>query len=99
MVAKGLDFPNVTLVGVLMADIGLNLPDFRASERMYSLLTQVSGRAGRSSTPGEVYLQVYNRENEVFNALLTGSYDEFFKLEMASRKELGYPPLYKAGKI
>jgi len=99
MVAKGLDFPNVTLVGVLMADIGLNLPDFRASERMYSLLTQVSGRAGRSSTPGEVYLQVYNRENEVFNALLTGSYDEFFKLEMASRKELGYPPYTKLVKF
>ncbi|MWV53722.1 replication restart helicase PriA [Chlorobium phaeovibrioides] len=99
MVAKGLDFPNVTLVGVLMADIGLNLPDFRASERMYSLLTQVSGRAGRSSTPGEVYLQVYNRENEVFNALLTGSYSEFFKLEMASRKELGYPPYTKLVKF
>ncbi|MDT9547211.1 MAG: primosomal protein N' [Chlorobium phaeovibrioides] len=99
MVAKGLDFPNVTLVGVLMADIGLNLPDFRASERMYSLLTQVSGRAGRSSTPGEVYLQVYNRDNEVFNALLTGSYDEFFKLEMTSRKELGYPPYTKLVKF
>ncbi len=92
MVAKGLDFPRVTLVGVLMADIGLNLPDFRASERTYSLLTQVAGRAGRSSSPGEVYLQVYNPESEVFNALLRGSYSAFFRHEMESRRELSYPP-------
>jgi len=94
MVAKGLDFPSVTLVGVLMADIGLNIPDFRASERIFSLLTQVAGRAGRSSLPGEVYLQVYNRENEVFTALLQGSgnFEKFFFQETAVRKELHYPP-------
>ncbi|TCD48379.1 primosomal protein N' [Chlorobium sp. N1] len=92
MVAKGLDFPRVTLVGVLMADIGLNLPDFRASERTYSLLTQVAGRAGRSSSPGEVYLQVYNPESEVFGALLRGSYRTFFESEMEMRRELSYPP-------
>ena len=92
MVAKGLDFPAVTLVGVLMADIGLNIPDFRASERVFSLLTQVAGRAGRSSMPGEVYLQVYNKESDVFTALLHGSYEQFFMQEMAARKELHYPP-------
>jgi primosomal protein N' (replication factor Y) (superfamily II helicase) len=94
MVAKGLDFPAVTLVGVLMADIGLNIPDFRASERTFSLLTQVAGRAGRSSLPGEVYFQVYNRENDVFTALMQGtdSYEKFFLQETAVRKELNYPP-------
>ena len=92
MVAKGLDFPDVTLVGVLMADIGLNLPDFRAAERMYSLLTQVSGRAGRAAIPGEVYLQVYKSESEVFRALLEGSYEKFFEREMALRTMLRYPP-------
>ena len=77
-----------------MADIGLNIPDFRASERIFSLLTQVAGRAGRSSLPGEVYLQVYNRENEVFTALLQGSdsFEKFFFQETAVRKELHYPP-------
>ncbi|NHQ60497.1 primosomal protein N' [Chlorobium sp. BLA1] len=93
MVAKGLDFPAVTLVGVLMADIGLNIPDFRASERTFSLLTQVAGRAGRSTTPGEVYLQVYNKESDVFTALLQGSYEKFFEQESATRAALRYPPL------
>lgn len=94
MVAKGLDFPEVTLVGVLMADIGLNIPDFRASERTFSLLTQVAGRSGRSSKAGEVYLQVFNRESDVFTALLQreDSYKKFFWQEMAVRKELRYPP-------
>ncbi|NTW69134.1 MAG: primosomal protein N' [Chlorobiaceae bacterium] len=92
MVAKGLDFPAVTLVGVLMADIGLNIPDFRASERTYSLLTQVAGRAGRSTLPGEVYLQVYNKESDVFTALLHGNYEKFFEQELATRKALCYPP-------
>ena len=94
MVAKGLDFPAVTLVGVLMADIGLNIPDFRAAERTFSLLTQVAGRAGRSSLPGEVYFQVYNKENDVFTALLqgAGSFEKFFFQESATRTELHYPP-------
>lgn len=99
MVAKGLDFPRVTLVGVLMADIGLNLPDFRASERTYALLTQVAGRAGRSKSPGEVYLQVYNPESEVFGALLRGSYREFFEHEMETRSLLGYPPFTRLVKF
>ena len=92
MVAKGLDFPAVTLVGVLMADIGLNIPDFRASERLFSLLTQVAGRAGRAAMPGEVYLQVYNSESDVFHAILQGSYEQFFIRECATRTELHYPP-------
>jgi primosomal protein N' (replication factor Y) len=92
MVAKGLDFPDVTLVGVLMADIGLNLPDFRASERIYSLLMQVAGRAGRSSMPGEVLLQLYNRDNELFQHVIRADYRQFFEAEMASRRELAYPP-------
>jgi primosomal protein N' (replication factor Y) len=77
-----------------MADIGLNIPDFRASERTFSLLTQVAGRAGRSSLPGEVYFQVYNMENDVFTALLQKerSYEKFFLQESALRKELHYPP-------
>lgn len=92
MVAKGLDFPDVTLVGVLMADIGLNLPDFRAAERIYSLMMQVSGRAGRSSAPGEVLVQLYNRDNELFSHMLRADYRSFFDAEMISRRELGYPP-------
>lgn len=92
MVAKGLDFPSVTMVGVLLADIGLNIPDFRASERIFSLLTQVSGRAGRSKKKGEVFLQVYNTDNDIFTALLHGSYEEFFTREAAVRESLRYPP-------
>ncbi len=92
MVAKGLDFPSVTLVGVLMADIGLNIPDFRASERIFSLLTQVAGRAGRALKPGEVYLQVYNRDNDLFKAILHGSFEQFYSNESAIRQELFYPP-------
>lgn len=99
MVAKGLDFPEVTLVGVLMADIGLNLPDFRASERIYSLLMQVAGRAGRSSMPGEVLLQLYNRDNELFQHVIRADYRKFFEAEMTTRLELGYPPFTRLVKF
>ncbi|MCW8818988.1 MAG: primosomal protein N' [Ignavibacteriaceae bacterium] len=92
MVAKGLDFPDVTLVGVLLADIGLNLPDFRAGERLFALLTQVAGRAGRAKIPGEVYLQTYNTDNEVFVYLMHGSYEKYYEKDMQARKELLYPP-------
>ena len=95
MVAKGLDFPDVTLVGVLMADIGLNIPDFRASERIYALLMQVAGRAGRSKTPGEVFLQIYNRDNELFAHVLEADFRRFYDAEMKVRAELGYPPVSK----
>ena len=99
MVAKGLDFPEVTLVGVLMADIGLNLPDFRAAERIYSLLMQVAGRAGRSSMPGEVLLQLYNRDNELFQHVIRADYRHFFEAEMATRRELRYPPFTRLVKF
>ncbi|MBL6957166.1 MAG: primosomal protein N' [Chlorobium phaeobacteroides] len=92
MVAKGLDFPDVTLVGVLLADIGLNLPDFRSGERLFALLTQVAGRAGRAKIPGEVYLQTYNTDNEVFVYLMHGSYEKYYEKDMQARKELFYPP-------
>jgi len=92
MVAKGLDFPDVTLVGVLMADIGLSMPDFRASERLFSLMMQVAGRAGRASKPGEVYLQAYDIESPLYRFLLKGSYEDFYHSEAALRKELAYPP-------
>ena len=95
MVAKGLDFPDVTLVGVLMADIGLNLPDFRAGERLFALLMQVAGRAGRSKIPGEVYLQTYNTSSEVFTFLMHSSYERFYQQDMQARKELLYPPFAK----
>ena len=95
MVAKGLDFPDVSLVGVLMADIGLNIPDFRAGERLFALLMQVAGRAGRSKIPGEVYLQTYNTDNEVFAFLLQGSYEKYYQQDMQARKTLQYPPFAK----
>jgi primosomal protein N' (replication factor Y) len=95
MVAKGLDFPDVTLVGVLLADIGLNIPDFRAAERIYALLMQVAGRAGRSERPGEVFLQIYNRENELFAHVLEADFRRFYEAEMKVRSELSYPPVSK----
>jgi len=99
MVAKGLDFPNVTLVGALLADIGLSLPDFRASERLYALLLQVAGRAGRAQKKGEVYLQVLNLQNEVFRYVLQNDYVQFFEYEKQIRQLVGYPPFVRLTKI
>ncbi len=99
MVAKGLDFPNVTLVGAILADIGLSLPDFRASERLYSLLLQVSGRAGRAQKKGDVYLQVLNLQNDVFRYVLKNDYAHFFEYELAIRQMVGYPPFVRLAKI
>lgn len=92
MIAKGLDFPDVTLVGVLDADTALYLPDFRAIERTYQLLLQVSGRAGRAERPGRVVIQTYSPENEAILAILAGDYEEFYSSELAARRELEYPP-------
>ena len=92
MVAKGLDFPEVTLVGVISADTSLNFPDFRASERTFQLLTQVAGRAGRGSMPGEVIVQTYNPEHYAIVAAKSHDYDGFYKKEMEFRRELLYPP-------
>lgn len=92
MVAKGHDIPNVTLVGVLSADSMLNLPDFRASERAFSLLTQAAGRAGRGDKPGHVILQVYDAENRTVQLAAAQDYDTFAKEELRHRRELNYPP-------
>lgn len=92
MVAKGLDFPNVTLVGVITADTSINLPDFRAGERTFQLLTQVAGRAGRGSAGGRVVVQTYTPEHYAIQAAKTHDFEGFFGLESKAREELGYPP-------
>ncbi len=92
MIAKGLDFPNVTLVGVVNADMGLHLPDFRAGERTFQLLTQVAGRAGRGDVAGEVIVQTFTPFHPAIQAARRLDYDGFFDQEIAFRKELGYPP-------
>ena len=92
MIAKGLDFPNVTMVGILAADAMLKLPDFRSAERTFQLLTQVAGRAGRADTPGEVYLQTYDPENYAIDAASRQDYRAFYEQEMARRKRALYPP-------
>lgn len=94
MIAKGLDFPSITLVGVLNADTMLNLPDFRAAERTFELLTQVSGRAGRSFLTGEVVVQTYNPENYSIGYAKQHDYHGFYEHEMRIRKLGGYPPFY-----
>jgi primosomal protein N' (replication factor Y) len=93
MIAKGLDFPNVALVGVILADIGLFLPDFRSSERVFQLLCQAAGRAGRGSSIGEVVIQTYNPEHYAIEAASKQSYINFFDKEMVYRKEHGMPPV------
>lgn len=92
MVAKGLDFPNVTLVGVVAADTAINLPDFRAGERTFQLLTQVAGRAGRGSSGGRVVIQTYTPDHYAVQAAKNHDYEAFYAEECARRKELGYPP-------
>lgn len=94
MIAKGLDFPDVTLVGVINADTALGLPDFRASERTFQLLTQVSGRAGRAEKPGEVIVQTFNPENYAIQFAQKHDYEGFYRYEMAVRHRGGYPPYY-----
>lgn len=94
MIAKGLDFPNITLVGVLNADTMLNLPDFRASERTYQLLTQVSGRAGRHEKEGQVIIQTYNPEHYAIKDVQENDYPAFFNKEMNYRKIGKYPPYF-----
>lgn len=92
MVTKGHDFPAVTLVGVLCADVGLSLPDFRAGERTFQLLTQVAGRAGRGERPGQVLIQSYRGDEVAVAAAAEHSYERFYRAELESRRELGYPP-------
>jgi primosomal protein N' (replication factor Y) len=92
MVAKGLDFPRVTLVGVLAADAALRLPDFRAAERTFQLLTQVAGRAGRHELPGEVVIQTYDPEHFSITSVTGHDYAGFAEQELHARRVLGYPP-------
>ncbi|MGA3093765.1 MAG: primosomal protein N' [Dehalococcoidales bacterium] len=92
MVAKGLDLPQVTLVGVVSADTALNLPDFRAGERTFQLLSQVAGRAGRGERPGHVIIQTYSPEHYAIQAVLKQDYEAFYNQEIAFRRELGEPP-------
>jgi primosomal protein N' (replication factor Y) len=92
MIAKGLDNPNVTLVGVISADASFNLPDFRASERGFQLLTQVAGRAGRGEFSGSVIFQTYNPDYYALESAKSQNYAEFYKTEIAAREEFDYPP-------
>ncbi|WRP08396.1 primosomal protein N' [Rossellomorea aquimaris] len=94
MIAKGLDFPNITLVGVLSADTMLHLPDFRAAEKTFQLLTQVSGRAGRHTLPGEVVIQTYTPEHYSIELASHHDYNRFYQQEMMMRKMGSYPPFY-----
>ncbi len=92
MIAKGLDNPNVTLVGVISADTGFSVPDFRASERGFQLLTQVAGRAGRGEYKGKVLFQTYNPDYYAFQTAKSQNYEKFFETEIKARQEFDYPP-------
>lgn len=99
MIAKGLDNPNVTLVGVISADASFNLPDYRASERGFQLLTQVAGRAGRGEFRGRVFFQTYNPEYYALESAKSQNYDDFYKKEIVSREDFDYPPFSRIIKI
>jgi len=94
MISKGLDFPNVTLVGIINADSSLNIPDFRSNEKTFALLYQASGRAGRSNLPGNVIIQTYNPDNYVLNCVKNNDFNSFYNYEMNIRRILKYPPYY-----
>lgn len=99
MIAKGLDFPKLKLVGLLLADISFNLPDFRATEKSFQLITQMSGRSGRhvldSEAPGKVVIQTYNAEHESIIYAQKNDYEGFVKVELMHRQQLNYPPYHK----
>jgi len=92
MIAKGHDYPNVTVVGVLSADIGLNLPDFRAGERTFALLTQMVGRSGRGSRRGDAVIQTYNPDHYCIQAALNQDFLSFAREELVRRQERNLPP-------
>ncbi|NBO90821.1 MAG: primosomal protein N' [Planctomycetia bacterium] len=99
MIAKGLDFPNVTLVGVINADMGLHIPDFRSGERTFQLLSQVSGRAGRGPRGGCVYVQTFNPEHPAIRLAATHDYALFVAEELEHRREHAYPPYQRLARI
>ncbi|MGI6114383.1 MAG: primosomal protein N', partial [Mahellales bacterium] len=99
MIAKGLDFPNITLVGVISADTMLNLPDFRSSERTFQLITQVAGRAGRGDKAGRVIVQTYQPEHFSLAASMHHDYNTFYDKEILIRKQFGYPPFNEIVRI
>jgi primosomal protein N' (replication factor Y) len=99
LVAKGFDFHRIVLVGVLLADIGMNLPDFRASERIFALLVQAAGRSGRGGTAGRVIIQTLNDENPIFKYIVSQDYRGFYESELRVRRELGYPPFSRLARL
>lgn len=103
MIAKGLDFSNLKLVGLLLADISFNLPDFRATERSFQLMTQMSGRSGRhvkdNESPGKVIIQTYNTEHESIQFSKNHDFEGFAEAELNNRKQLNYPPFHKLAAI
>ncbi|MCQ2559882.1 MAG: primosomal protein N', partial [Clostridia bacterium] len=99
MVSQGLDVPGVTLAGVINADTCLNLPDFRASERTFQLLTQVAGRAGRGANPGEVLIQTFSPDHYAIKLACEQDYQQFYQKEIALRRLLQYPPLVRLGRV
>ena len=99
MIAKGLDFENVTLVGVINADSGLYLPDFRSGEKVFQLIYQVAGRAGRRKTPGLAIIQTYNQDDIYIKTASQLDINKFYNIELANRKELSYPPFSRIVRI
>ncbi len=99
LVAKGFDFHNITLVGVLLADIGMNLPDFRSAERIFALLVQVAGRSGRGDSPGRVIVQTLDPENPLFRFLRSQDYYGFYRNELEVRRALRYPPFSRIARL
>ena len=99
MLAKGHDFHNVTLVGVISVDIGLGLPDFRSAERTFQLLTQVAGRAGRGDLPGKVLIQTYHPEHYALRYAVEQDYEKFYDHEIKFRERMSYPPFVALASI
>ena len=95
MISKGLDFPNVTLVGIIAADMSLNIPDYRSSERTFQIVTQVSGRAGRADKEGISIIQTYTPNHYSFKYAMNNDYEGFFEKEISIREKMGYPPFKK----
>ena len=99
MVAKGHDFPEVTFIGVILADISLNIPDFRSAERTFQLLTQVAGRAGRGKEKGRVIIQTYEPNHYAIQSAIKQDYRKFYEKEIENRRELNYPPFSNLGLV